>query len=725
MSKNKSAWGIEMGAFAIKALLLEREGNDVVVKDFAYIPHAKPLTTPGIDSTEITRLTLQQFINAKNLEGQKIVVSVPGHAGLARFAKLPPVEPKKIPDIVKFEAVQQIPFPIDEVEWDYQTFLSADNPEVEVGIFAITKQKIGDRLSLYAEFGIQPEIVTLGPLAVFNAMSYDLSLGTTHAPAVTLDIGTQSSDVIMAENGRCWIRTFPLGGTHFTEALKDAFKIHYSRAERHKADSAGSKYARQMMQAMRPVFGDLVTDVQRSISHYQMTHRENAIEHVYGVGSTFRIPGLRKFLGQQLSMEVERIDEFKRIRVEGRDAADFNANAVNFVTAYGLALQGIGLSRISINLSPVGNLRQKLWSTKSRWFIAAACVAIVGSAAMFIRPIFDSQKLKGGSDSLGSATALISKREGIKRSLEAAQKSGLAGAIASNIDQLFTDREIWPHLVRDAFDSLLSTKPTAELQASSLEELTKIPAADRKLISIRDLSGVYAFNTETKKQTITVTMKVEFVSMDDKAVTFLDSSVGTWLRDNLDRKRKNVPYVIEKESIKTTASAQPIRTIENNGKSDTASAAGGTPPPDDGSAGGAGGSDTSSGANSGGAASGGSESGAAGGGGAGGNGKRRGGRGDTVRAGGGMSGKGGAGIGGPPPKDDATQSAPPPDATAEATETADESQYKGSSDLETLAAMPDSSAIYPPGTKIYSGEVQFTVAILNATTTHAAAGATP
>ena len=66
-------------------------------------------------------------------------MSVPGHAAFARFAKLPPVEPKKVPDIVKFEAMQQIPFPLDQVEWDYQTFVSPDSPDVEVGIFAITR----------------------------------------------------------------------------------------------------------------------------------------------------------------------------------------------------------------------------------------------------------------------------------------------------------------------------------------------------------------------------------------------------------------------------------------------------------------------------------------------------------------------------------------------------------------------------------------------------------
>ena len=70
------------------------------------------------------------------------MASVPGHMAFARFAKLPPVDPKELPKIVKFEAVQQIPFPIEEVEWDYQVFGQPDSPEVEVGIFAITKDKV-------------------------------------------------------------------------------------------------------------------------------------------------------------------------------------------------------------------------------------------------------------------------------------------------------------------------------------------------------------------------------------------------------------------------------------------------------------------------------------------------------------------------------------------------------------------------------------------------------
>ena len=49
-------------------------------------------------------------------------VGVSGQSSFARFIKLPPVEPKKIPEIVRFEAIQQIPFPLDDVEWSYQLF---------------------------------------------------------------------------------------------------------------------------------------------------------------------------------------------------------------------------------------------------------------------------------------------------------------------------------------------------------------------------------------------------------------------------------------------------------------------------------------------------------------------------------------------------------------------------------------------------------------------------
>ncbi|MDX1565384.1 MAG: pilus assembly protein PilM, partial [Phycisphaeraceae bacterium] len=128
MASSTDAWGIEIGANAIKAIRLQKIGDAVTCVDFDVLPYKKVLTTPDFDGDEAIRMALLEFQARHSVEDAQIVVSVPGHMAFARFAKLPPVEPKKIPDIVKFEAVQQIPFPIEEVEWDYQVFQQEDSP---------------------------------------------------------------------------------------------------------------------------------------------------------------------------------------------------------------------------------------------------------------------------------------------------------------------------------------------------------------------------------------------------------------------------------------------------------------------------------------------------------------------------------------------------------------------------------------------------------------------
>ena len=109
MPASNVCWGIELGAGAVKALKLQRDGDDLKVLEVANIPHKKVLSTPDLDQSEATRVAIGQLVSQYDLSGAAIAISVPGHSAFARFAKLPPVEPKKIPDIVKFEAVQQIP----------------------------------------------------------------------------------------------------------------------------------------------------------------------------------------------------------------------------------------------------------------------------------------------------------------------------------------------------------------------------------------------------------------------------------------------------------------------------------------------------------------------------------------------------------------------------------------------------------------------------------------
>lgn len=561
MAFSRAAWGIEIGSNAIKAIRLEREGDRVRLADFCVIPHKKVLSTPDLDEDEMTRLSLGQLISQKTLEGEHLVISVPGHSAFARFAKLPPVEPKKVPDIVKFEAVQQIPFPIEEVEWDYQTFLSEDSPEVEVGIFAITRDRVQQRLSLYAELGLTPEAMTLSPVAVYNAMIYDLAFEKFDGPVILLDIGTRATDVVVASEGQCWIRTFPLGGTHFTEAIASTFKLSYSKAEKLKYEAATSKYAKQIMQAMRPVFSDLLQDLQRSIGYFQSLHRDRELKTLIGLGSTFRIPGLRKFLGQQLQVGSIRLDEYRKIAVKGREAASFAENAVNMATAYGLALQGVGLAGIDVNLVPVKALREQVWHSKTKWFAAAAAIMVVGAGMTFLRPLSDQAGLKSRVDDVVQNT--LDRGGDFTKEYDSLKARNNIGFSAENMRRLVDYRSIWPYLVHDAAMSLASTDPQPELLGNDPELILGIDPKLRKLVQLAELSGEYRGpEEESTNRRISITMEVEL--SHDKPIEFLNGTVAKWLRDNAER--PDVPYTIIATSILCNPSLLEVVVVTEEGE---------------------------------------------------------------------------------------------------------------------------------------------------------------
>src|SRR3954468_10281398 len=112
-SYSTGVWGIDLGLCALKAIRLQNTPDGVRATAFDYIEHPKILSQPDADPDQLTRESLEKFLSRNQLGNDLVAIGVPGQSGLARFVKLPPVEPSKVKDIVKFEAKQQIPFPLD------------------------------------------------------------------------------------------------------------------------------------------------------------------------------------------------------------------------------------------------------------------------------------------------------------------------------------------------------------------------------------------------------------------------------------------------------------------------------------------------------------------------------------------------------------------------------------------------------------------------------------
>jgi type IV pilus assembly protein PilM len=397
MAIQPGVWGIDLGQCALKAIRLEVIDGQVTATAFDYVEHPKILSQPDADPDQLIREALETFLSRNSLKGDTVAISVPGQSGLARFVKLPPVEEKKITDIVRFEAKQQIPFNLDEVVWDFQKITSgvvSDGfaMETEIGLFAMKRDMVSRYLGHFKEVNVEVHLVQMAPLALCNYVSYDLlqknvdgsggeeTTGGKKRCVTALDIGADSSNLVITDGQRIiWQRPIPLGGNHFTRALTKDLKLTFAKAEHLKRNATKSPDLKKILAALKPVLNDFVGEVQRSLGYFTNTHRDAQVEYMVGLGNAFRLPGLQRFLAEKLQLDVRRLTKFDRLAGdEVINQPTYTENLASLAVAYGLGLQGLKQARLQTNLLPPEIQVERMVRAKKPMAAAAAAAMLLG-----------------------------------------------------------------------------------------------------------------------------------------------------------------------------------------------------------------------------------------------------------------------------------------------------------------------------------------------------------
>ncbi|MBI2823355.1 MAG: type IV pilus assembly protein PilM [Planctomycetia bacterium] len=402
MARSDAVWGIDVGQCALKALRC-RPGADaasVVADAFDYIEYPKILSQPEADPAALVQEALKQFLSRNSVRGDRVAISVPGQSGLARFIKLPPVESRKIPDIVKYEAKQQIPFSLEDVVWDYQKMVGGSEEEgfaleTEVGLFAMKRDQVFRALRPFTDAAIEVDVVQLTPLALYNYVAFD-QMQDLPAPAdydpdnpppsiVVLSLGTDSTDLVVTNGYRVWQRSIPIGGNHFTKALTKELKLTFATAEHLKRNAAKAEDPKALFQAMRPVFNDLLTEVQRSIGYFTNLDRRAKIGRVLALGNAMKLPGLQRYLAQNLGIDFNRVESFRGLSGAAVvDVPAFKENVLSFGVSYGLSLQGLKAGKIKTNLLPRELLKDRMIREKKPWAVGAAAALLLGCTVSYL-----------------------------------------------------------------------------------------------------------------------------------------------------------------------------------------------------------------------------------------------------------------------------------------------------------------------------------------------------
>jgi type IV pilus assembly protein PilM len=401
MAKSNAIWGIDIGQCALKALrcVPGDEPGKITADAFDFIEYPKILSQPEADPVELVRDAIAQFLSRNKVKEDRVAISVPGQAGLARFIKLPPVESKKIPDIVRYEARQQIPFALEDVVWDYQQMAGGSEEdgfalETEVGLFAMKREQVYKSLKPFTDAGIEVDFIQLTPLTLYNFVVFDQmpelpTIDTYDAndpppSTIVVSLGTDTTDLVVTNGYRVWQRNIALGGSNFTKALTKELKLTFTKAEHLKRNALKAEDPKAVFQAMKPVFHDLVTEIQRSISFFQSVDRKAKIGRVIPMGNAMKLRGLQKFLGQSLGYEVVEMTQFRGLSGPSVVSTPrFADNVLSYGVCYGLCLQGLKQAALRTNLIPPEIIKDRMIRAKKPWAVGAVAAVLVGCSVGF------------------------------------------------------------------------------------------------------------------------------------------------------------------------------------------------------------------------------------------------------------------------------------------------------------------------------------------------------
>lgn len=374
-------WGIDIGKSSLKAVKMRRIKNQVEIIGIEIVEYVQT-SEEETDREEQVRQALVELRNrAKIKKSESIFISIPGQATFNRMITIPPVETKRVKEIVTYEAQQQIPFPIDEVLWDYQLLEDKEKglEEQEVILFAVRKEIINNFVANLRAVDISVEGIQIAPLAVYNYIRFDRP---ELQRCVVIDIGAQNTDLVIIQGNKLWVRALPSAGDDITKALQKKFNIPYEEAEKLKLKAGKTKQAKKIFEVIKPVLKDIVGEIHRSVGYYKSMVKDIKFEKMLFMGNATKLTGFAQFFSQNLQYDIEVVSQLNQVRISPQVNVNlFQTNITGFSVSMGLAVQGLGLAKNNIRLLPK-EIYEKTMREKQKPILVAA-VAILALAPIF------------------------------------------------------------------------------------------------------------------------------------------------------------------------------------------------------------------------------------------------------------------------------------------------------------------------------------------------------
>jgi type IV pilus assembly protein PilM len=381
MLNTKSFLAVDFGAGSLKLAEFEQnEAGGLRLKQYGI----KPLGIEGSQETarEAAILNgLTALLGEKNYTARQVNACAPGFHVFSKFVKLPPVDTSKVTQIIRYEAQQNVPFPLDEVVWDYQILGTSATNELEVLLVAVKSEIIEGLFRVAEGAGLHMKLVDASPAALCNAFRYNY--GDLEGCTMLLDIGAKTSNLLFFEKGKVYSRSINIGANSITQDFANEAKLKFPEAERIKIEkgsvSLGGAYeepedpqAAAIAKIARQVMTRLHIQVNQTIQFFRGQQGGTAPQRLFLSGGASIMPYTAQFFKEKLNVEVEYFNPFRNIEIDpALDLEELSKYAHSYGEVVGLGLRDLAHCPVELNLMPRSSLQRQEFGSKKPFLVAA------------------------------------------------------------------------------------------------------------------------------------------------------------------------------------------------------------------------------------------------------------------------------------------------------------------------------------------------------------------
>jgi type IV pilus assembly protein PilM len=425
------------------------------------------LADPAAEATRVAqiKLVIGEMLGEMKIKAGRVNYAIAAQSVFTRFVKLPTVDPDKIDQIVTFEAQQNVPFPIEEVVWDYQLVASRDESKIEVVLVAIKADLLDELNNAVQDSGLLTGIVDVAPMALYNAFRYNYA--DVAGCSLLLDIGARTTNLIFVEPNKVFSRSIPIGGTTFTANITREFSEPFGAAEERKLAvgfvSLGGAYAEpsdpdiaRVSKIIRNSMTRLHAEITRSISFYRSQQGGSQPQQVFLCGGSVGLPYIREFFAEKLQMPIEFFNPLRNVTVAGSvdvDAAARSAHSLGELV--GLAIRSASEAPMELNLEPASVTRAKNLARKQPFMILAGLcflLSLLGCWLYFMRATTVEQQVVDDLKPKVEALKGVADRfDATSRDIDAAR------ATAAPFVTAVKERDYWARIINDINSRLPSS----------------------------------------------------------------------------------------------------------------------------------------------------------------------------------------------------------------------------------------------------------------------------